>query len=191
MSTEIVMAQAPSTAPPFAGLHGPESLPSSGTDGSNAIEAKTGRRKANLRYQHGYLYENHGAWFVRYRQRDEAGNVVYTAKHLGCCKDFFDIAAVEQCRAQFMQTIDRERLNANSRMTLAIFVEVAYLPWTKEERRASTSRATTKSGATIFASASATFEYENFEPWMRIDCCARLLEKGTSPELRCNTSNRF
>jgi integrase len=140
MSPEIVMAQAPSTAPPFEGLHGPESPPSSGTDGSNAVEATAGRRKANLRYQHGYLYENHGAWFVRYRQRDESGNVVYAAKHLGCCKDFFDIAEVGQCRAQFMQTINRDRLNANSRITLATFVEGAYLPWTKEERRASTSK---------------------------------------------------
>jgi integrase len=140
MSPEIGMAQTPSTAPPFEGLHGPESLPSSRTDGTNAVGATAGRRKANLRYQHGYLYENHGAWFVRYRQKDESGNVVYTAKHLGRFKDFFDIAEVEQCRTRFMQTINRDRLNTNSRITLATFVEGAYLPWTKEERRASTSK---------------------------------------------------
>jgi integrase len=39
-----------------------------------------------------------------------------------------------------MQTINRDRLNANSWITLAAFVESAYLPWTKEERRASTSK---------------------------------------------------
>ena len=128
MSLEIVMAQEPSTAPPFEGLHGPESPPSSRTDGSNAVEATDGRRKTNLRYQHGYLYENHGAWFVRYRQKDESGNVVYTAKHLGRCKHFFDIAEVEQCRTQFMQTINRDRLNANSRITLARRVSTSLRP---------------------------------------------------------------
>lgn len=39
-----------------------------------------------------------------------------------------------------MQAINRDRLNANSRVTLAAFVESAYLPWTKEELRASTSK---------------------------------------------------
>jgi integrase len=39
-----------------------------------------------------------------------------------------------------MQTVNRDRLSANSRITLTAFVEGAYLPWTKEERRASTSK---------------------------------------------------
>jgi hypothetical protein len=39
-----------------------------------------------------------------------------------------------------MQTVNRDRLCANSRITLTAFVEGAYLPWTKEERRASTSK---------------------------------------------------
>ena len=43
-------------------------------------------------------------------------------------------------RALFMQTVNRDRLSANSRITLTAFVEGAYLPWTKEERRASTSK---------------------------------------------------
>ena len=38
-----------------------------------------------------------------------------------------------------MQTVNRDRLSANSRITLTAFVEGAYLPWTQEERRASTS----------------------------------------------------
>jgi len=143
MPPEIVMAQAPSTAPPSPpseGFHSPELPPSSRTDDSNVVEAAGERRKTILRYQHGCLYEDHGAWFVRYRRKDESGNVVYTAKHLGRCQDFVDIAEVEQCRTQFMQTINRDRLNGNSRITLATFVEGAYLPWTKEERRASTSK---------------------------------------------------
>lgn len=99
---------------------------------------------ANLRCQNGYLYESHGAWFVRYRQRilqeDGSGKLNCTAKHLGRCKDFSDISEVKRCRTAFMQTVNRDRLSANSRTTLTVFVEAAYLPWTKEERRASTSK---------------------------------------------------
>jgi hypothetical protein len=58
---------------------------------------------ANLRYQNGYLYESHGAWFVRYRQRilqeDGSGKLNCTAKHLGRCKDspiFLKSSGVEQ-----------------------------------------------------------------------------------------------
>jgi integrase len=39
-----------------------------------------------------------------------------------------------------MQIVNCDRLSANSRVTLNTFVEGAYLPWTKEERRASTSK---------------------------------------------------
>jgi len=42
--------------------------------------------------------------------------------------------------AVVFQTVNRDRLSANSRITLTAFVEGAYLPWTKEERRASTSK---------------------------------------------------
>ena len=65
---------------------------------------------------------------MRYRHNDDYKRVSYTAKCLGRCKDFSDISEVEQCRTRFMQTINRDRLNANSRITLAAFVEGAYLP---------------------------------------------------------------
>jgi integrase len=100
--------------------------------------------KTHLRYQNGFLYEHHGAWYVRYRQRiskgDGSTNLRRASKHLGRSKDFRNISDVEQCRASFMQTVNRDRLSANSRITLTAFVEGAYLPWTKEERRASTSK---------------------------------------------------
>jgi len=137
MSPEIVMLHVSLNSPPdplSEGLHGLQS------NDSNVVAAKGVVRKTPLRYQHGYLYRDHGAWFVRYRHKDVPGSVRYTAKHLGRCQDFIDISEVEQCRTRFMQTINRDRLNANSRITLASFVEVAYLPWTREERRASTSK---------------------------------------------------
>jgi hypothetical protein len=100
--------------------------------------------KTDPRYQNGSLYEHHGAWYVRYRQRiskeDGSSNLNHASKHLGRSKDFLNISDVELSRASFMQTVNRDRLSANSRITLTAFVEGAYLPWTKEERRASTSK---------------------------------------------------
>jgi hypothetical protein len=100
--------------------------------------------KAGLRYQNGRLYEEHGAWYVQYRQRiaqpDGSSKLNRATKHLGRTKDFSNIFEVERCRASFMQTVNRDRISANPRITLTAFVEGAYLPWTKEERRASTSK---------------------------------------------------
>jgi integrase len=100
--------------------------------------------KATHRYQNGRLYEEHGAWYVQYRQRialeDGSSKLNRAAKHLGRSQDFANIFDVERCRASFMQIVNCDRLSANSRVTLTAFVEGAYLPWTKEERRASTSK---------------------------------------------------
>jgi integrase len=100
--------------------------------------------KATHRYQNGRLYEEHGAWYVQYRQRialeDGSSKLNRAAKHLGRTQDFANIFDVERCRASFMQIVNCDRLSANSRVTLSAFVEGAYLPWTKEERRASTSK---------------------------------------------------
>ena len=100
--------------------------------------------KTSFRYQNGYLYEDHGAWYVRYRQRilteDGSSRLNHVSKHLGRVKDFSNIFDLEQCRTSFMQTVNRDRVSANPGITLTTFVEGAYLPWTKEERRASTSK---------------------------------------------------
>jgi hypothetical protein len=100
--------------------------------------------KTDLRYQNGCLYEHHGAWYVRYRQRisQEGGATKrnHASKHLGRSVDFPNIFDVERCRASFMQIVNRDRFSVHSRITLTAFVEGAYLRWTKEERRASTSK---------------------------------------------------
>jgi hypothetical protein len=66
--------------------------------------------KPYFRYQKGYLYEEYGAWYVRYRQRvpqeDGSSKLKHISKHLGRSKDFFNIFAVERCRASFMQTVN-------------------------------------------------------------------------------------
>ena len=129
MQPEIVTLHVPSTLPL---ARSSEDLHGSQSNDSNVVGANGVVRKTPLRYQHGYLYRDHGAWFVRYRHKDGPGSISYPAKHLGRCKDFVDISEVEQCRTRFMQSINRDRLNANSRITLVAFVEGAYLPWTKE-----------------------------------------------------------
>src|SRR5712671_6749727 len=100
--------------------------------------------KTDVRYQNGFPYEHHGAWYVRYYQRtskeDGSSKLSRASKHLGRSKDFANIFDVEQCRASFMQIVNCDRLSANPRVTLSTFVEGAYLPWTEEERRASTSK---------------------------------------------------
>src|SRR5216684_4477877 len=70
--------------------------------------------KTDLRYQNGSLYEHHGAWYVRYRQRiskeDGSYNLNHASKHLGRSKDFHNISDVELCRASFMQTHIRDHV---------------------------------------------------------------------------------
>lgn len=88
--------------------------------------------KTNIRYQNGFLYEHHGVWFVRFSQRfselDGSTSLNRVSKHLGRSKDFRSISDVERSRASFMQTVNRDRLSANSRVTLTAFVEGTYLP---------------------------------------------------------------
>ena len=81
------------------------------------------------------MYEHHGAWYVRYRQRilqeDGSAKLNHACKHLGRSADFSNIFEVKRCRASFMQAVNRDRFSAHSRITLTAFVEGAYLPWTK------------------------------------------------------------
>src|SRR5712671_1503021 len=97
------------------------------------------------------MYERPSAWYVRYRERilqeDGSTKLNHVSKHLGRSADFSNIFEVKRCQASFMQAVNRDRFSAHSRITLTAFVEAAYLPWTKEERRASTSKAITKSGS--------------------------------------------
>jgi hypothetical protein len=99
--------------------------------------------KSSLRYQEGHLYEHHGAWYVRYRRkvRHEDGSSTWkrTARRLGRWCDFTNPFDVRRCRAELMLVVNRDWLSAYSRTTIAAFVDGVFLPWAREERRASTS----------------------------------------------------
>ena len=74
--------------------------------------------KAGLRYQNGCMYEHHGTWYVRYRQRilqeDGSAKLNHASKHLGRSADFSNIFEVKRCRASFMQAVNRDRFSAHS-----------------------------------------------------------------------------
>ena len=150
--------------------------------------------KVNFHYQEGYLYEDHGAWYVQYRQQisqaDGSSQLKHVSKHLGRSKDSSNIFEVEQCRASFMQTANRDRLSANSRITLTAFVEGAYLPWTKEERRASTSKGHQEIWINYLRNRVGELRLREF----RTVDASRMLRSRKSGILRkprCNTSNQY
>lgn len=95
-----------------------------------------------VRYQRGQLYREHGAWFVRYRERvqEENGSIKLQrrTKRLGSVEEFPTKSDIEPLRAAFMQKVNAGHFSPESSMTLSDFVETVYLPWVKAERRAST-----------------------------------------------------
>ena len=60
-----------------------------------------------VRYQEGYLYARHGAWFVRYRERvrqpDGSIKELQRAKKLGSAKDYPRESQVKPLFAEFMR----------------------------------------------------------------------------------------
>jgi integrase len=97
-----------------------------------------------VRYQKGQLYQDHGAWFVRYRDRvrQENGSVKLQrrTRRLGSVEEFPTKSDVEMLRTTFMQKVNAGQFSPDSSMTLSQFVESAYLPWVEAERRASTNK---------------------------------------------------
>src|SRR4051794_40483777 len=97
-----------------------------------------------VRYQKGSLFQDHGAWFVRYlesiRQKDGSIKFRRKARRLGNVGSFPRAHDIEPLRVSFMQKFNQDRSNGDSSMTLEEFVEHSYLPWIESERRASTSK---------------------------------------------------
>jgi integrase len=96
----------------------------------------------SVRYQVGHLYEDHGAWFVRFRlgirQANGSVEMQRTAERLGSVGDFATKADVEAVRMAFMQKVNGAQTSPHPSMTLSEFSEQFYLPWVERELRAST-----------------------------------------------------
>jgi integrase len=96
----------------------------------------------SVRYQIGHLYEDHGAWFVRFRlgirQANGSVKMQRTAERLGSVEDFATKADVEAVRMAFMQKVNGAQTSPHPSMTLSEFSEEFYLSWVERELRAST-----------------------------------------------------
>jgi integrase len=98
----------------------------------------------SVRYQSGQLYSEHGAWFVRYRERrrqqDGSIKLMRRSKRLGSVGKYPTKSVIEPVRAAFMQKVNSGLVIAEESMTLCEFVESIYLPWVQTELRASTQK---------------------------------------------------
>ncbi len=110
---------------------------------TNRGQVKNGNRMTqSVRYQMGQLYREHGAWFVRYRERlrqeDSSVKLQRRSKRLGSVVRFPEKSDVEPVRVAFMQKINSDLAISEGCLTLIEFVDAVYLPWVQTERRAST-----------------------------------------------------
>ena len=113
-----------------------------------------------VRYQEGYLYVHHEAWFVRYREpvRQPDGSIKFRqrAKKLGSVKDYPHKSQIEPLFAEFMRQQNAGNVLPETCVTLAEFVDKFYLNYI-EENGLPQKRAARKSGTTTSAIASVTF----------------------------------
>jgi integrase len=96
-----------------------------------------------VRYQDGYLFVDHGAWFVRYRERvrQEDGSIKLKqrARKLGNVRDYPRESNIRPLLVEFTQRLNAGRFAPETSMTLKEFGEKIYLPYI-QEKRASTKK---------------------------------------------------
>ena len=97
--------------------------------------------KKPVRYQKGHLYQDHGAWFVRYREcvLGDDGTIERRkrSQRLGSVAEYPRESDIEPLRVDFMQGVNAGK-TTSSCATLKEFVEKVYLPFVKDEKRPST-----------------------------------------------------
>ena len=95
-----------------------------------------------VRYQKGSLYQDHGAWFVRYRRRvrqqDGTLQTQRLAQQLGTLDEYPTKAEIEPLRTAFMQELNAAGRRPRKTMTVSEFVRGSFLPWAESELRTST-----------------------------------------------------
>jgi len=94
--------------------------------------------------QKGYLYQSHGAWYVRYRQQvyEPDGSIasVQRSKRLASTREFPKKSEVVQLRNEFMAKLNRVGFTPEAGVSLVDFVENVYFPRIAERLAASTVR---------------------------------------------------
>lgn len=134
-----------------------------------------------VRYQDGYLYVDHGAWFVRYlervRQEDGSIKLKQRARKLGNVSDYRRESDIKPLYTNFMQRLNAGKFTPESNLTLKEFVENIYLPFIEKERRASTKKGYGKSGRITSATMSERFAFVNSGRFKLAKCCGTSLRK--------------
>jgi integrase len=96
-----------------------------------------------VRYQDGYLFVDHGAWFVRFRVRvrrdDGSMKLKQQARKLGSVADYPRESNIMPLKVDFMQRLNAGKFTPESSMSLRGFAEKVFLPYI-EELRASTQK---------------------------------------------------
>lgn len=91
-----------------------------------------------VRYQEGYFFKHHGAWFVRYRERmrqqDGSIKLRQRAERLASVSDYPTESQVKPVLAEFMQRLNAGKQFADASMTLQEFFERVYVPYIQEKR---------------------------------------------------------
>ena len=108
-----------------------------------------------VRYQDGYLYVDHGAWFVRYRERvrQEDGSIKLKqrARKLGSVSEYRRESDIKPLYTNFMQRLNAGKFTPESNLTLLLKRRDAL------QRR----RDTEKSGRITSANMSEIFAFGN------------------------------
>src|SRR5271154_741637 len=95
----------------------------------------------SVRYQDGFLYADHAAWYVKYRVqvRQENGSIKFKqrAKMLGRLERYPRASDIMPLKVEFMHRLNAGKFTPDSSMNLKEFVEDIYLPYI-DELRAST-----------------------------------------------------
>jgi hypothetical protein len=102
------------------------------------------RNEDMTQQQKGYLYQSHGAWYVRYRQQvyEPDGSIasVQRSKRLASTREFPKKSEVVQLRNEFMAKLNRVGFTPEAGVSLVDFVENVYFPRIAERLAASTVR---------------------------------------------------
>ena len=123
--------------------------------------------------QKGYLYQSHGAWYVRYRQQvyEPDGSIasVQRSKRLASTREFPKKSEVVQLRNEFMAKLNRVGFTPEAGVSLVEFVENVISRglqrgWLRVRLEAIARRGAAISGNASTVSAHATFERLTAKP---------------------------
>lgn len=146
-----------------------------------------------VRYQKGSLFDDQGAWFVRYREpiRQKDGSVKFRrqTKRLGDVESFPRAADIEPLRVSFMQRINHDRSNGDSARRSKNLSIAPICPGRNRNAGPAPVRDIGNSGRITWPHASVNCVCAKFGPLTLVACSARLPRRTTTRKTRFSTSS--